>query len=220
MKLVVRIGGSILGSPPKAEMVESYCSALLSLASEGNRIGVVVGGGKIARKFIKIARELNLPHYKQDMVAIDISRVNAHIFSMKLGINIVPRNIGSMISVLESRGIGVMGGLKPGITTDTVAALLSTRWDADLLVKCSDQLGIYSADPKKYKDAKKLNSTTYEELARILGGEHRPGIHSIVDPVAVNYLMQKRVRMVVIDGSDPTNLIRAVKGEKIGTVVD
>ncbi len=219
MRLVIRIGGSVLGSPPKPQLVESYCSTILSLVAKGNKIGLVVGGGKLAREFIHIAKKLNLSREKQDTIAIEISRVNAKLFSMKLGIDLVPRNINSMISNLETKGIGVMGGLKPGITTDTVAAILSSKWKADLLIKCSDQSGIYSADPKVHSNAKKLDMITYEELTKLVGEEHRPGIHTIVDPIAVRYLKRQRLKMVVVDGYDPTNLIKVVEGKKIGTTV-
>ena len=52
----------------------------------------------------------------------------------------------------------VMGGLKPGITTDTVAALVAERVDAELLVKGTDQNGVYDKDPRKHSDAVKLDS--------------------------------------------------------------
>ena len=46
--------------------------------------------------------------------------------------------------------IMVMGGLKPGITTDAVAALVAERVNADLLVKGTDQEGVYDKDPRKH----------------------------------------------------------------------
>jgi uridylate kinase len=219
LKLVIRIGGSILGSPPRVEVVESYVSVISSLVLKEEKIGVVVGGGSLAREFIHTAKKLGLRKEDQDIIAIDVSRINARLFSMKLGLRSVPKTIGSMISTISTKGVAVMGGLRPGITTDTVAAILAGRWKADLLIKCSDQAGIYTADPKKFSDAKKLDTISYEELSSIVGSEHQPGIHSIVDPLAVKYLKRKRVRIIVVDGNDPKNLIKAVKGEKIGTVV-
>jgi uridylate kinase len=113
----------------------------------------------------------------------------------------------------------VMGGLKPGITTDTVAAIVAAKWRADIMVKASDQSGIYTEDPRINKKAKKLDRLTYERMKQILGGSHRPGIHSIVDPVAVDQLVESRVKLVVLNGADPKGVIKAIHGEKIGTVV-
>ena len=61
----------------------------------------------------------------------------------------------------------VMGGLKPGITTDAVAALVAERLNADLLVKGTDQEGVYDKDPRKHTDAVKLDHLTFEDLPKI-----------------------------------------------------
>jgi uridylate kinase len=100
-----------------------------------------------------------------------------------------------------------------------VAALIAEKWNADLLIKGSDQDGIYTADPKLNKKARKLDKISYERMEQILGGRHRPGIHSIVDPVAVEHLMKSRVKLVVLDGSEPRGVLKAVHGERVGTTV-
>ena len=56
-------------------------------------------------------------------------------------------------------------------------------------------------------------------MKEILGGSHRPGIHSIVDPVAVDRLTESRIKLVVLNGADAKGVVRAVHGERIGTVV-
>jgi uridylate kinase len=139
---------------------------------------------------------------------------------MKLGgVSSVPTSIDGMLQRLARNRVAVMGGLKPGITTDTVAALVAQKWRADILVKASDQNGIYTEDPRKNKKAKRIERLTYDKMKQILGGSHRPGIHSIVDPVAVDHLAESRVRLVVLNGSDARGVVKAIHGEKIGTVV-
>ena len=64
----------------------------------------------------------------------------------------------------------VMGGLRPGITTDTVATLVAEAWRSDLMVKASDQEGIYTADPRLHKRAQLLPKVSYPMLVAILGG--------------------------------------------------
>jgi uridylate kinase len=220
MKVVLRIGGSVLGSPPSAKVVTAYADVIADLNYEGHFIAVVVGGGGISRDYIKSASEMGLSSYQQDTVAIHASRLNARLVAMKLGgVSSVPTSIDGMLQRLARNRIAVMGGLKPGITTDTVAATVAAKWRADILVKASDQKGIYTEDPRRNKKAKKLDKITYEEMKQILGGSHRPGIHSIVDPVAVDQLIESRVKLVVLDGSDAKGVVKAVHGEKIGTVV-
>ncbi len=220
MKAVLRIGGSVLGAPPSGKVVEEYAKVVSDLNSEGHSIAVVVGGGKVSREYIKSASDMGLSDYQQDTIAIHASRLNARLVAMKLGgVSSVPTSIDGMLQRLARNRVAVMGGLRPGITTDTVAALVAQRWHADLLVKASDQKGIYTDDPRTNKKARKLDRMTYEKMKEILGGSHKPGIHRIVDPVAVDELLKSRIRLVVLDGSEPRGVIKAVHGEKIGTLV-
>jgi uridylate kinase len=220
LKAVLRIGGSVLGSPPSAKVVNAYADVISDLNYEGHSVAVVVGGGPISREYIKSAAQMGLSSYQQDTVAIHASRLNARLVAMKLGgVSSVPTSIDGMLQRLARNRVAVMGGLRPGITTDTVAAIVAQRWRADLLVKASDQNGIYTDDPRTNKRAKKLDKITYERMKQILGGTHRPGIHSIVDPVAVDQLAESKVRLVVLNGADAKGVVKAIHGERIGTVV-
>jgi len=210
----------VLGSPPAAKVVNAYAEVIADLNFEGHSVAVVVGGGEVSREYIRSAAAMGLSTYQQDTVAIHASRLNARLVAMKLGgVSSVPTSIDGMLQRLARNRVAVMGGLKPGITTDTVAAIVAARWRADILVKASDQNGIYTEDPRVNKKAKRLDKLTYERMKQILGGIHRPGIHSIVDPVAVDQLVESRVRLVVLNGADPKSVIKAIHGEKIGTVV-
>ncbi len=220
MKTVLRIGGSVLGSPPAAKTVDAYAGVVSDLNYEGHSVGVVIGGGSVSRAYIKSAEQMGLSPYHQDTIAIHASRLNARLVAMKLGgVSSVPTSIDGMLQRLARNRVAVMGGLKPGITTDTVAAIVAQRWRADLLVKASDRDGIYTADPRTNKKAKRLDRISYEKMKQILGGEHSPGIHSIVDPVAVDQLLQSRIKLVVLNGAEPRGVLKAVHGEKIGTLV-
>jgi len=220
MKAVLRIGGSVLGDPPSAKAINAYAQVIADLNFEGHSVAVVVGGGEVAREYIKSAAAMGLSTYQQDTVAIHASRLNARLVAMKLGgVSSVPTSIDGMLQRLARNRVAVMGGLKPGITTDTVAAIVAARWRADILVKASDQNGIYTEDPRVNKKAKRLDKLTYEKMKQILGGSHRPGIHSIVDPIAVDQLVESRVKLVVLNGADAKGVIKAIHGEKIGTVV-
>ena len=220
MKIVLRIGGSVLDPTPDAKLIDKYAVVVSALTSEGHFIAVVVGGGQISRKFIESARGLGLSSFQQDTIAIFALRLNARLVAMKLGgVSSVPTSIESILLRLSRNRVAVMGGLRPGITTDAVAVLIAEKWNADLLIKASDQDGIYTADPKLNKKAKKLDKITYERMEQILGGTHKPGIHSIIDPVAVEHLLKSRIKLVVLDGSDPRGVLKAVRGEKVGTTV-
>ena len=219
MKIVLRLGGSILGSPPEAAVVRSYSEVISRVVKQKNDVIVVVGGGGIARQYINTAKGAGLAAEAQDWIAIQVSRVNAKLFGMVLGVEEVATTARAAISNVKQHHVAVMGGLKPGITTDTVATLVAETWNADLIIKASDQKGIYTEDPRKSPKAKLLPTVSYEKLVEILGGEHSPGIHSIVDPVAVRRIAKDKIRLVVVKGDEPENVIRVVRGERVGTTV-
>jgi uridylate kinase len=122
---------------------------------------------------------------------------------------------------LNSGKVVVMGGLKPGITTDAVAALVAEHVNGELLVKGTDQDGIYNKDPRKHLDAVKLDRLSFEDLQSVFSeSHHKAGMHQIIDPEAVKVLKRNRVKLIVVDGFKPENILAAVQGERVGTVVE
>jgi uridylate kinase len=127
MRVVVRIGGSVVASPVNTELMSKYADLLRTLKKQGHEVGVVVGGGSLSREFIAIAKKLGLNEQAQDEVAISVSRLFAQLFLKKLGemsCRKVALTLDEAAECLSEGKIMVMGGLKPGITTDAVAAWL------------------------------------------------------------------------------------------------
>jgi uridylate kinase len=224
MRVVIRIGGSVVASPINSALISRYIELLKELRSEGHELVVVVGGGTLAREFIKAAKNLKLDERAQDEVAISVSRIFAQLFLKKLGelaCEAIPLTVEDAVQCLRGGKVAVMGGLKPGMTTDTVAALIAEKVNADLLVKATDQEGIYDKDPRKHADAALLEHLSFEELPNVFAEDkHKAGIHQILDPEAVKILKRKRVRVVVVNGFKPENVLGAVKGKHIGTLID
>jgi len=224
MRIVLRIGGSVVASPLNPDLISKYVDLLKDLREHGHEIAVVVGGGSLAREFIKAAKNLGLDGKAQDDIAISISRIFAQLFLKKLGklgCGTVPLTIEEAVKCLREGKVTVMGGLKPGMTTDTVAALIVDQTSADLLIKATDQDGIYDKDPRKYADAVKIEHLSFEDLSRVFAEDkHKAGIHQIIDPEAVKILKRKRVRVVVVNGFEPENVLAVIRGEHIGTLID
>jgi uridylate kinase len=99
----------------------------------------------------------------------------------------------------------------PFFTTDTTAALRAVEVGADVLLKASKVDGIYSADPKLDPTANRLQELTYMEF---LSQELR-----VMDATAVTMCREHDVPIIVFDMTTPGNILRAVSGEPIGTVV-
>ncbi len=224
MRVIIRIGGSVVASPINPSVMNEYAVLLEQLKKQDHDIAVVVGGGTYAREFIKAAKDVGLNEKAQDEIAISVSRVFAQLFLKRLGavgcVN-VPFTVEEATNCLQRGKVVVMGGLKPGMTTDTVAALVAEETKADMLIKATDQDGVYDKDPRKHSDAVKLDHLTFKDLPKVLSQDkHKAGMHQIIDPEAAKILKRSKVKVIVVNGFKPENLLAAVKGERVGTLID
>jgi len=224
MRIVLRIGGSVVASPVNPDLINKYAEILRELKRQQHEVVVVVGGGALAREFIGVAKNLGLEQTAQDEIAISVSRIFAQLFLKKImdiGCETVPSTVEDVVECFSKGRIVVMGGLKPGMTTDTVAALIAARVKADLLVKATDQEGVYDKDPRKHANAVKLDHLALEDLPRVCTeGKHKAGIHQVIDPEAIKILKRDRVKVIVVNGFTPRNVLAAVKGKSVGTLID
>jgi uridylate kinase len=223
MRIVVRIGGSVVASPINTELMNKYAEIIKRIVQQGHEVAVVLGGGTLAREFIAVAKKLNLDMNAQDEVAISCSRLFAQLFLKKmgeLGCSKVATSLDEAEQCLGERKILVMGGLKPGLTTDATATMVAERVKADFLVKGTDQDGVYNKDPRKYPDAIKQDRLSVKKLEGILElNTHQAGLHQIIDPVAVQVLKRSGLKLVVVNGFNPENIVAAINGENVGTVI-
>lgn len=224
LRVVIRVGGSVVASPVNTELIGEYVDLLKRLQKLGHKIVLVVGGGTLAREFIQYAKGLDLKEAEQDEVAISVSRLIAQLFMLKLGasgIGMVPTSLDDVRKKVETGKIIVMGGLKPGMTTDAVAAIAAEKTKANLMVKATDQEGVYTSDPRKHKNAEKIDRLSFEDLTRLFEqNKHRAGIHQIIDPEAVKILRTSRTKTIVVSGFKPENVSLAIEGKRIGTVIE
>jgi uridylate kinase len=222
-RLVVRIGGSVVASPVNIDLMSKYADLVIQVKLQGHEVAVIIGGGYLAREFIGFAKDLDLEPAAQDRIAISVSRLYAQLFMEKLGhlgCGKVATTLDEAAEYFSQGKIVVMGGLKPGHTTDTVGALVAERLAADLLVKGTDQEGVYNKDPRKFPKAVKLDQMSFDDLAQVLEcNEHKVGIHQVIDSMAIDILKRNHVRLIVFNGFTPENLLLAAEGKQIGTVI-
>jgi uridylate kinase len=80
--------------------------------------------------------------------------------------------------------------------------------------------GVYDADPHVYPDAKKYDKLTPKELLNIVMKEElKAGSRIVIDPVAAKIIERSRIKTIVIDGSNPRNILDAVNGKHSGTEI-
>ncbi|MFN3528083.1 MAG: UMP kinase, partial [Candidatus Altarchaeaceae archaeon] len=184
MKIVFSIGGSLICPD---EIDENYLREIgnfLKEISNEHKIYVVVGGGKIARKYVNVARKFNSNEFLCDLIGIYATRLNAFMLISALNLNYIPYE--SIIEASRSNEkIVVIGGTHPMHTTDGVAAMLAENVNADLLINLTNVDYVYDKDPRKFKDAKKFEKMNYDELIEIVSkGEMMASSSNIIDLVA------------------------------------
>jgi uridylate kinase len=99
----------------------------------------------------------------------------------------------------------------PFFTTDTAASLRAIEIEADLLLKATKVDGVFDADPEQNSDARKFERLTYDEvLDRRLG---------VMDATAIVLCRDEKMPLRVFNLNDPGALVKAAKGEAVGTLV-
>lgn len=231
-RVVLKLSGESLkgdrefGIDPKA--LEFMASEIKGVINLGVELGVVVGGGNFWRGS-QAQRE------GMDRASADYAGMLATIMSalalqdaLESGHGIVTRTMSAInvsqiaepyirrraIRHLEKGRVVLFaaGTGNPYVTTDTGAALRAVEIDASVLLMAKNNVdGIYDDDPLTNPNARKLGFVTYLQAI-----EQRLGI---MDTTALTMCMENDVKIVVFDLFEPGNLVRAVKGEALGSVV-
>ncbi len=223
MKIVVSVGGSVLVNAMSPEKFRSYAAALKDIA-KNNAVFIVTGGGKAARNYIGVARELGADEATSDIIGIEVTRLNARLLIAALGDDAYyepPRDYKEAKNASLSGKIVIMGGVTPGQTTDAVSAVLAEYIGADLLINATSTDGVYTSDPKKNRDAKKFDSMTPQQLIEIvMKTEMVAGANSPVDLLAAKIIERSNIKTIVLNGEDPQSIVEAVRGKHKGTVIE
>ncbi len=223
MKVSISLGGSLLIRSQDAGSYRNYAEALRKLRDRGHRLMVVCGGGRSARQYIEIARQLGAPDDVQDRLGILTTHLNALLLIAALG-DEADTFIYRRSSDIRRRAcdkIMVGGGHMPGSSTDYRAVLFARAMGADLVVNATDFGGVFDKDPSRYTDAEKYEELTFDQLEGIIKERFRqaPGDYGLFDLKGLRLAKRIGVPVVFVDGREPEEIIRAVEGGHGGTVV-
>ncbi|MCC2649185.1 MAG: pyrH [Nitrososphaeraceae archaeon] len=184
---------------------------------------VIAGGGKIARHYINLARDLGSDEASLDIMGIEVSRLNARLLITALGeqaYSQVPKNLDEVTIAAESGKIVIVGGLHPGQSTNATSALIAEKVRAFRFLNATDVDGIYDLDPNTSRNAKLLNEITVNECIEILkDGSSMAGTYDLMDIVALKVIERSKIPTRVLR-SDITNIKNAIIGtHHIGTEI-
>jgi uridylate kinase len=189
-------------------------------------VAVVVGGGNIFRGVSQAAKGMDPAN--ADYMGMLATVINALALRDALENVGVTTRVQSAITMQElaepyirlrairhlEKGrvvIFAAGTGNPFFTTDTTAALRAIEINADALLKASKVDGIYDSDPASNRNARRLTELTYMEfIAQEL---------EVMDTTAVTMCKEHKVPIHVFDMTVPGNIVKAVRGDQIGTVV-
>ncbi|CAB49661.1 UMP kinase [Pyrococcus abyssi] len=224
MRIVFDIGGSVLvPSKPDVEFIDKL-SYELTKVSEDHEIAIVVGGGKTAREYIEVASKFNANETFKDYLGIQITRANAMLLIAALKERAYPQVVTDFWEAwkaIQLKKIPVMGGTHPGHTTDAVSALLAEFLGADLLVVITNVDGVYTDDPRKNPNAKKLEKISARELVQIVGkSTSKAGASTVIDPLAASIILRSGIKTYIIGKKDALRLFDVIRGKHEGTTVE
>ncbi|MBS0657601.1 MAG: UMP kinase [Verrucomicrobia bacterium] len=230
-RIVLKISGEALregGSKDNIspQIVLAISRQIQAIHALGVQVAVVIGGGNIWRGLAAAHRGMD--RTTADYMGMLATVINGMALQSTLEqIGIVTRvqtaiemkNVAEpfilrrAISHLE-RGrvvIFVAGTGNPYFSTDTTAALRASEIGAQVIFKATKVDGIYDRDPAKHADAVRYDKVSYTEcLTKRL---------NVMDSTAFSLCMDNRVPIVVFDMGHPENILRAVRGENVGTLV-
>lgn len=206
------------------EVIGRVCDAIREAVAMGVQVGVVVGGGNFWRGRSSGKMDRTRADH-MGMLATVINALGVADGLEQLGLDVRVQTAIAMQEVAEpyirnravrhlEKGRVVVFGCgtgNPFFSTDTGAALRAAEIEADVILKATMVDGVYDSDPKKNPNAKKYDTLSYMDvLNQNLG---------VMDMTAASFCKDRNIPFLVFSIEDPENIVRAVSGEKVGTLV-
>lgn len=222
-KLVISLGGSVFTDNPLRIDFIRELSMVVTELRKNYQIGIVVGGGKLARSYISALRPQKVNENVLDEIGIYATRMNALAFTSFLeNVNTkIPTTVNDAAEMIALYGCVVMGGTEPGHTTDTVAALLSERIGSSILINGTSVDGVYDSDPAKNRSARKHSNLTYEEaIEKSIVSSVGAGPSVFMDLTSLVIAKRSGIKIYVIKGDDIKEYDRICSsGKTNGTLI-
>lgn len=227
-RILLKLSGEVLagadGHGINFDTVSNICSYIKRAADTGVQIGLVVGGGNFWRG--RSSGKMNRTRAdNMGMLATVINSLALCETLEQLGVKARVMSAVDMQPIAEqytardavkhlNDGEVVIFGCGTGcpfFSTDTAAALRAAEIEADVIFKATNVDGVYDKDPNKYSDAVKYDTLTHSEVLS-------KGL-KVMDSTAASLCRDNSISILVFNLEDPENIIRALNGENIGTLV-
>jgi uridylate kinase len=208
------------------DTMSRLCDEVVAVAQMGAAIGLVVGGGNIVRGG-QIAK-MGMDRVSADYMGMLGTVINAMALQDVLERKGVATRVMTAIRMEEIAEpyirrralrhletghtvIFAAGTGNPYFSTDTAAVLRAIQMKANLIIKATSVEGVYSADPKKEKDAKLYEEISYRD---VMMAELK-----VMDQTAITLCKENQLPMIVLNIHRPGAIAAAVRGDRVGTLV-
>lgn len=229
-RVLIKLSGEFIGGEDGYGIDPDYASSIAErikiVYDMGIEVAIVIGAGNIWRGHVGVERGMDQSTADHmGMIATVINGLALQDAFNRMG---VPSRVQTAVEMnkvaepyirlrairhLEKKRVVIFtGGTgNPYFTTDTAGVLRAMEIQADLLIKATKVDGVYDADPKKNKGAKKFSHLTFmEALQREL---------KVMDATALSLCMENDLTMVVMDFWAEGALEKLMRGEEVGTLI-
>jgi uridylate kinase len=223
---VFSLGGSIV-APNEVDhaFVRAFVQSMTKRLEENPqwRLGVVVGGGSLARRYQASLREIDptVSDDALDELGVAATRINAALVRGAFG-GYAPDPVVLDPTSVESRKgrVIVAGGWKPGFSTDNVAVHLAESLGASAVINLSNIAQVFSGDPRSDPDARPLAQVSWADFFDIVGTEWVPGKNGPFDPAGTRKAAELHLTVIAADGRNLENLAAILDGKPyVGTTI-
>jgi uridylate kinase len=214
---VVSVGGSVLLTGAGDRQYLERLAKILRDVGRSTPLVVTTGGGRTAREYIRLGRELGLTEVELDEIGIEVTRLHARLLAAAVGPPAPahpPLSVALAVHELVRSSPVILGGTEPGHTTDGVAALIAARLRAARLVNATDVDGLYDEDPRTHPNAHRLPRAPWTEFRRRVhektSGE--AGQNFLFDRLGADTLARANIPLWIVNGRDLKSLEAALRG--------
>ena len=227
-RLLLKLSGEVLagekGTGIDFEKVLDVCERVKQCVDMGVQVAIVVGGGNFWRGRSSGKMDRTRADH-MGMLATSINSLALADALEQLGVTARVQTAIEMRQIAEpyirnkavrhlEKGRVVIFGCgtgNPFFSTDTAAALRAAEIGADVIFKATNVDGVYDSDPKLNPDAKKYDTLSHIDVLQ-------QGLH-VMDSTAASLCMNNGIKILVFNLDNPDNIVSAVTGETIGTLV-
>jgi uridylate kinase len=220
---VLSLGGSLV-CPNEIDVLflKKFRNFILKWIKKGKKFVIFVGGGKIARKYQKVAKKFKVKNEELDWIGILATILNGNLVKSIFENFAFEKVLTDPTKKPKTKKkIIIFGGWKPGRSTDYDSVLAAKNFGAKRVINLSDVNFIYDKNPKKFKDAKPLEKISFDELFKIIGKKWTPGANTPFDPEAAKLAKKEKIKVIFLNGRNFKNLEKVFLGKKFkGTIIE